>query len=408
MRYHGILPSNVIHDMRSPTIRAYRLWTQRTFEDIHSEWHKALQWNNEQDGSIPTPANDPFWDPSIAKTLIEKIEEQRMQNKTSKKELAKAKKLHPEKIKRPGGDQDPQRPVKRHRRNLLQQPRTADPIGTKWDGNDYSCAYDAFIAIVRQIWTENPDEWTTHLSEISQFMACLVDGFHATVNGHYSLETARNDTRNLLRHVQPYNYPPPGFGMTDITQLIKSMMACSSWTSYTWSCAMCGHTDQQPGGAISRHTAISLTETNITQHQNGIYISNALNSRINGHVPCPPCSNSSRTGMMSIANPFNTPPQLMFTSIIETNRYILIDNSFILSTNNLNLKYMLKGVIYHGANHFVARIVDSQGWIWYHDGMVTGNTCQRIMHLRDVPFPKWWNSCANRTASHVAYVLHHE
>ena len=408
MRYHGILPSNVIHDMRSPTIRAYRLWTQRTFEDIHSDWHKALQWNNKEDASIPTPLTDPFWDPSIAKTLIKKIEEQHMHNKILKKDLAKAKKVHSEKKKRSGDDQDTQPLAKRHRRNPLQQPRTPDPVGTKWDSNDYSCAYDAFIVIVRQIWSENPDDWTTHLSEISQFMGCLVDGFHAAVNGRYPLETARNDTRNLLRHVQPCNYPPPGFGMTDITQLIKSMMACSSWTSYTWRCVICGHTDLRPGGAISQHTAISLTETNINQNQNGIYISNALNSRINGQVPCPPCSNSSRSGMMSIVNPFHSPPHLMFTSIIETNRYILIDYSFILSTNNLNFRYMLKGVIYYGANHFVARIVDGQGWIWYHDGMVTGNTCQRIMHLQDVPFPKWWNSCADRTASHVAYVLHQD
>ena len=408
MRYHGTLPSNVIHDMRSPTIRAYRLWSQRTFEDIHSDWHKALQWATEEDSSIPTPSADPLWDPSLAKLLIKKIEEQHVHDKTLKKNLAKAKKAQSEKKKRSVDNQESQTPTKKHKQNSLQQPRTPDPVGTKWDSNDYSCAYDAFITIVRHIWSENPNDWTIHLSEISQFMGCLIDGFHAAANGHYPLETARDDTRNLLRHVQPRNYPPPGFGMTDITQLIKSMMASSSWTPYTWMCNICGHSEQQPGGAISRHTAISLSEANITQNLNGIYISNALNSRINDQIPCPSCFNSSRSGVMNIINPFQSPPHIMFTSIIETNRYVIIDTSFILSTNNLDLNYKLKGVIYHGANHFVTRIVDDQGWIWYHDGMETGNTCQKIMHLRDVPFPKWWNNCAGRTASYVVYVLHHE
>ena len=117
-----------------------------------------------------------------------------MHNKILKKYLAKAKKVHSEKKKRSGDNQNTQPLTKRHRRNPLQQPRTPDPVGTKWDSNDYSCAYDAFIVIVRQIWSENPDDWTTHLSEISQFMGCLVDGFHAAVNGRYPLETARNDT----------------------------------------------------------------------------------------------------------------------------------------------------------------------------------------------------------------------
>ncbi|KAF8867601.1 hypothetical protein BD779DRAFT_1464052, partial [Infundibulicybe gibba] len=35
--------------------------------------------------------------------------------------------------------------------------------------------------------------------------------------------------------------------------------------------------------------------------------------------------------------------------------------------------YTLRGVIYHGNDHFTARIITREGDIWYHDGMLTGS-----------------------------------
>ena len=37
--------------------------------------------------------------------------------------------------------------------------------------------------------------------------------------------------------------------------------------------------------------------------------------------------------------------------------------------------YRLTGLIYGDGNHFVSRIIDTSGGIWYHDGMSTGNRC---------------------------------
>ena len=33
------------------------------------------------------------------------------------------------------------------------------PPGTQWDGNNYSCAYDALFAILFNIWTTKPKKW---------------------------------------------------------------------------------------------------------------------------------------------------------------------------------------------------------------------------------------------------------
>ena len=33
------------------------------------------------------------------------------------------------------------------------------PPGTQWDGNNYSCAYDALFTILFNIWTVKPKKW---------------------------------------------------------------------------------------------------------------------------------------------------------------------------------------------------------------------------------------------------------
>jgi hypothetical protein len=50
--------------------------------------------------------------------------------------------------------------------------------------------------------------------------------------------------------------------------------------------------------------------------------------------------------------------------------------------------YHLKGVVYHGMNHFTAHVIDVTGQVWYHDGMQT--SLQRTLTLeqtRTCPLP---------------------
>lgn len=35
----------------------------------------------------------------------------------------------------------------------------------------------------------------------------------------------------------------------------------------------------------------------------------------------------------------------------------------------------LRGIVYHRENHFTSRVISSIGNMWYHDGMVTQQTC---------------------------------
>ncbi|KAF8871882.1 hypothetical protein BD779DRAFT_1451485 [Infundibulicybe gibba] len=62
--------------------------------------------------------------------------------------------------------------------------------------------------------------------------------------------------------------------------------------------------------------------------------------------------------------------------------------------------YALRGIVYHGDNHFTARVVTVEGRVWYHDGMVTGRELvpEGILTSRiDL------TSCQSRTAIVTVY-----
>jgi hypothetical protein len=47
--------------------------------------------------------------------------------------------------------------------------------------------------------------------------------------------------------------------------------------------------------------------------------------------------------------------------------------------------YELRGVIYHHNDHFTARIITSDGMVWHHDGIATGQQTEYEGHFDHVP-----------------------
>ena len=400
MRYQGTLPNHIIHPMRNPTICAFRLWKNNTKDEEHANWHDAIKWKGDKDDEALAPADDVFWNPVLANKLINKVKQDLVTKRSNINKRRRDDKTDDVEL------QDFPKKKKQARRNILHQPHTPDPVGPKWDNCDYSCAYDAIIAIIRNIWSEDPDAWSIHLSSRSVFLNMLTHGLQQSVHNICTLEMARNNTRNLLRQHFPNNYPPPGHNFTDITLLLQNLLACTTWTPYTWRCRSCNYTDICPGPAIAEHISIALTETMIQQDCNIIHISNALNERINSNTLCPHCFERSQSHTMQIDIPFQLPPHVMFIGVIETNLYILVDHNLIISHKGSRWEYKLKGAIYFGNNHFTCRLIDNNGMIWFHDGITTGNTCQKVMRLTDVPTSQWWSTCgSDKTLSYVIYIL---
>ena len=65
-----------------------------------------------------------------------------------------------------------------------------------------------------------------------------------------------------------------------------------------------------------------------------------------------------------------------------------------------NTIYRLCGVIYHTGNHFVARVVDRTGEVWYHDGCTTGEKVKYVKNVTSMSNDVWLS-----TGSYRALVL---
>ena len=44
-------------------------------------------------------------------------------------------------------------------------------------------------------------------------------------------------------------------------------------------------------------------------------------------------------------------------------------------TDDCYTKYVLRGLIYYGNDHFVSRYIDKASGLWFHDGADTGTSC---------------------------------
>ena len=51
------------------------------------------------------------------------------------------------------------------------------PPGIVWDGDNYSCAYDALFSILYNIWVSKPKKWKKFFEDSNEYLAALHDGF---------------------------------------------------------------------------------------------------------------------------------------------------------------------------------------------------------------------------------------
>jgi hypothetical protein len=81
------------------------------------------------------------------------------------------------------------------------------PSGTQWDGENYSCAYDALFTILFSIWVSKPKKWKKIFKESNQYLSTLHDGFKRYLSGVSTLEAARDGVRTLLYDNDPVLFP---------------------------------------------------------------------------------------------------------------------------------------------------------------------------------------------------------
>ena len=81
----------------------------------------------------------------------------------------------------------------------------------------------------------------------------------------------------------------------------------------------------------------------------------------------------------------NTTPNFLY--LIASGINLQVETEIKLPYSGEN--YRLCGVIYHGNGHFVSRIVDKSGDIWYHDGASTGENVKYEKNVLSISNQGW-------------------
>lgn len=235
-----------------------------------------------------------------------------------------------------------------------------DPIGTQWHNN--SCAYDATIAILYEIWHHSSDTLRIALeNQNHEYLRPLFTNFHACTNSSSTnLEQARDDLRCALFSRSPTNFPMGQYTsahsifdyiLISQNQVTSSAMSCPS-----------GHTVNRIVVANTNCLIPVLSGTaNIPLQQ---YVNNM---RVTCASACGICHRS-----LNRVHTFISAPILLAFDLTLSNPNF----NFFLSvpiraarSEQFRVEYCLRGIIYYGEHHFVCRIVKPSGTVWMHDGI---------------------------------------
>jgi hypothetical protein len=330
--------------------------------------HPALKWSAKDPLPLLPVVTDASWQ------IIEKKGKQKKENKL-KSEIETpdlqsgfiaAKGSVPVKSsKRKPEDEGLNPSDKKHKTSqiMVSSPDPSSPVGLRWDGQNYSCAYDAFFVVLYEIWSSDPRLWTEQFKEINQEnIKSLSLGFKKYLNKKSTLEAVRDSVRKKLHAQIPTQFP---YGTTGTSVGALASVILSSNKSVAIStpkCTKCEYTepamDDMLGFVLHENEEIPKSTSNwltSLEHET--------------HENCPRCSAALRQPIA-----FKAVPNLLVFEINSRNVKISKTIKFVQGDETVVLN--IRGLIYYGEFHFTSRIIGSEGNVWYHDGMTTGSTCE--------------------------------
>ncbi|KAF9455327.1 hypothetical protein BDZ94DRAFT_1371138, partial [Collybia nuda] len=353
LRYEGLLPNSIEGHIRNSLIRQYQNW--KGTEYVPDKVDNALKWSSNDPMHLLPIINDSPWQ-------IVKQEKNKNKNTANTDfkfvpavgtiSVVKKRKL----------DWSDNNAPPRKKLAKFQSSQRQSPLGLIWDNHDYSCSYDSFFTILYNIWKDNPEKWTKNLQSIENtYLNLLVKGFQ-NMNGNQTFENVRNSVREKLHK----NYPsifPLGHTGTSVGQLAYYMLKPTDYNATSQAvCSKCNNEDMKVDEihAYSVHTT-SISTASSTQdwvdpfeYPIGQFCQECLSPMVK-HIK------------------YNHIPKTLVLEYPHTNIETSHQIKFVVNGKSTSL--YLRGIIYHGDNHFTSRVISREGQIWYHDGMLTKETC---------------------------------
>ena len=120
---------------------------------------------------------------------------------------------------------DSEQPKKK--RKLTQPPHFDQALivesrGLIWDGENYSCAYDALYTLLWNIWITEPSKWTPIFATLSERMGVFGEGLKNVENGILTVERLQNNIWQDLHNQFPEDFLY-GYQGTSVVELVTKM-----------------------------------------------------------------------------------------------------------------------------------------------------------------------------------------
>ena len=254
-----------------------------------------------------------------------------------------------------------------------------EPIGFIWDADQYSCAYDSLFSILLGTMKSMPDSWA-QVTELDNRYLTEFDQLFADIEQDLTeMECSRDMIRKMLFAADANAFPQDQRG-TDVRELCYYMLTSESESVYR--VLYCKHCRSELQSEETQNLDIWHCSSQTWQRKvarlggiNDQPTSQWLKAIINSKSTrlCPTCHKSAQKLYR-----FNTLP-LFIPLAVENNITVILEHT----ATFYDGQYKLVGIIYHGGFHFTCRIIDSEGQIWYNDGVRTGRKSEYEGNMKD-------------------------
>ena len=291
--------------------------------------------------------------------------------------------LKKDKRKRELDDSDEQA---KKRVRLMVAPQDTCVIGFPWDHINHSCPYDSLLTVLLCVYQDFNLEWKEEVAEHNDTLQFCGELFETT-SAHSDIQhmhDIRNTIRNKLGEEDP-DMGPCGDRGGDLYGISKKILAVTTPLATKEDvCPGCDEAGNVPCSQAEIRQERRVVWTCSKRHwennpltrraYTGKGIQEWLDAIVSqkSEIPCESCGEYIVTKVRFIRDP-------AFIAFIVFEARARIVTEIILPGRQQ--VYRLCGVIYFKPNHFVARTIDENGDVWYHDGVTMGNKTKYVNNI---------------------------
>lgn len=244
---------------------------------------------------------------------------------------------------------------------------TPIPMGLLWDATNWSCAYDALLGPLWNLYMFKPSLWRNRLKNQSTHLAFLLEQFQSL----NSIDPDLEHVRRLLRLRLPSNVVRFGATPTDLTSVVYELFTHSSpFATLHAECTFCG--EQRTPRELHHGSWIATPGIASTMpNQDHIPLSDLVQATLSEFCKHRRCHQCFQWDMTTNLTWNTTMPLFILELQPHPNKWrnLVITTRETISLPGTSDTYKLISIVYLGMEHFTCRFIDTNDNMWCHDGI---------------------------------------